>query len=124
MRHDERFAVVIFFVLALVSVSAVMYLFVNAKSQHPSQVINPFFLTGGAVRHYCSDSDFGINPYVRGITSSEQMVVVDRCTTIGVVERYCELDGSLGEVVIPCLYGCNGGACSKESPTGFVVKGS
>lgn len=122
MEHDERYAVFVFVAIAVLSVGAVMFLFVNAKSAHPKQVINPFFLTGGAVRHTCSDSDFGSNPYVRGITVTAIGQAIDRCTQVGVLEYVCSIDGQISEFVIPCVYGCSDGVCARTSPTGFFLK--
>lgn len=122
MEHEEKYSIVILFIVVIVSVSAVAFMLANSKNSQPKPFFNQYFLTGGAVRHYCIDSDGGINPYERGITRTERFVengVVDRCTNIGVIEYSCTVTGELLATNIPCPFGCYAGSCMKHSLVGY-----
>lgn len=115
MDHDERYSLVIFALIVLVSVGAVAFLFANAKSSQPKQLLNPYFLTGGAIKHFCQDEDGGIMPYDRGIAYTERNKVIDRCTADGVLEYSCTPVGTLQADHIYCPIGCEQGACAKHN---------
>ncbi|MBI4140326.1 hypothetical protein HY485_00655 [Candidatus Woesearchaeota archaeon] len=124
MEEHEKYAVYVFFIVALISVGAITFLFVNAKSSHPQQLLNPYFLTGGLIKHVCWDSDNGVVPYERGITKTEDVEVVDRCTVLGdsegVLEYSCTPDGSILATSIPCQAGCYEGRCMKYAATSYA----
>lgn len=120
MPEQERYAVIVFFVVVMVSVGAVTFLFLNAKSNQPKQLLNPYFLTGGVTKHSCVDTDGGVNTYTRGITTTQKIEVIDRCTAEGILEYYCGIDGRLMASSIPCRYGCNEGACMQSAPTAYA----
>ncbi|MBI4141313.1 hypothetical protein HY484_00130 [Candidatus Woesearchaeota archaeon] len=124
MEQYEKYAVYLFFIIALISVGAITFLFLNAKSAHPKQLLNPYFLTGGATKHFCWDSDKGILPFERGVTKTEDVKVVDRCTALGdgegVLEYSCTPDGSILATSVPCRAGCYQGACMQYSVTTYA----
>jgi len=120
VEPEKTYSVVVISIVVFVSVGAVAFMLLNAKTSEPKQFFNPYFLTGGAVRHYCSDSDGGIVPYLRGITTTERRQVIDRCTAVGVVEYSCTMNGELMATSIPCPAGCDAGACVKSVLVGYA----
>lgn len=120
VEHEQRYSVVVIFIIVLVSVGAVAVMLVNSKSSQPAQFFNPYFLTGGAVNNYCKDSDGGVEPYTRGITISMRSQAVDRCTAAGVVEYSCDPTGRIVADYIPCPYGCYEGACVKSALVAYA----
>lgn len=60
----------------------------------------------------CTDSDGGINYYVRGTASSSNSSQTDYCTNkILLLENYCSANGAIIATTYSCPYGCKSGAC-------------
>lgn len=83
------------------------------------------FLIGLVTSQNCSDSDGGVNLYVKGfinISNGYSSVYTDRCTSsILVLEYTCNPDGSGSGGTYNCVYGCSDGVCNtapvNETPT-------
>jgi len=89
---------------------------------------------GGGSSEYCTDSDGGINPFVRGITSGRLPAQgeyygsqIDSCSGIScngddcsIKEFYCKYSPELdldfvAPITILCPYGCDNGVCLRDS---------
>lgn len=81
----------------------------------------------------CTDSDGGLNYYVKGEVYYQNQLFIDGCLQTGgdlanpilsgeVVEQYC-LDGKLESKNYMCPNGCKDGACIKSSSTEVTYQG-
>jgi hypothetical protein len=65
----------------------------------------------GMVSAECVDSDTGKNKYESGVVTSNGETFPDKCEKENIIEYFCSIDGVASFSLLPCVNGCDNGAC-------------
>lgn len=81
-------------------------------------VVMVMLLSLAMVSAECFDSDEGKNKYDFGGVTEDGKTYQDSCEGTDIKEYFCSVDGVASYTILPCVNGCNDGACqlANEKP--------